>query len=662
MQKYVFNKVKKLIPRISETELTALRSGTTSLDREIFKGHVTYPERKIVKYKFPQENITSLIEEYGNVQQIYPNAPYNDILEYIGKKNFLSFIIPEKYGGTHLSVSEISSLLTQISSVNPALGIAIMVPNSLGPAELIQHYGTVSQKKKYLPNLANGTYIPCFGLTGPTNGSDATGTIDEGIIKMDANGNKFIHVTINKRYITLSPVANLIGLAIKVKDPDSLLSSSPNSQEGVTVALIHSDHPGLLKDTHHNPLNVGFPNGTLKGTLDIPVSAVIGGENNIGHGWKMLMECLAAGRGICLPATAKASSNTALLGMFRYASHRTQFKMPIVEMEGIQQKLADMLYHTWVINTSISLTNNLLDSGEKPAVISAIMKQQTTDRAREVLNHAMDIHAGSAICIGNNNFLEKFYKAAPIGITVEGSNTLTKNLIIFGQGLNKSHPYISSVLESILNNDVTQFNKEFTNILIHSVNCYMKSIVWKLSDLFSVNTSKNGLDTQTLYFANLANFIALKGGKIKGEQMVSSDMADLLSNLYLGHSVEWFHRKNQISKVVTKYCLNRLYCENQRLINRIIDNQPEFKSLLSFMKSSEMTYNYNDTRNIVKELQSNRFLLDELKKDILIKETPLEKLEQLSYLDRNSDKYKKIYQEIIQVGEFVNPTTLEKQK
>jgi acyl-CoA dehydrogenase len=652
MRKSIFDAVKKIIPRVSDTELIALRSGTTSLDREIFKGNVKYPREKQIRYEFPSSKIDELLSKYGKYQEIYPNAPYKKIFDYVGKNKFLSFIIDRKYGGIKLSVKELSSVLTKISSVNPALGIAVMVPNSLGPAELLQHYGTEEQKEHYLPGLANGDYIPCFGLTGPTNGSDATGTIDEGTVKLDEFGRKYVDVVVNKRYITLAPVANLFGLAIKVKDPHNLLNGG-KGKEGVTVFLLKKRHGGLEQETHHNPLNVGFPNGTIKGHLKISLDDVIGGKENTGHGWKMLMECLAAGRGICLPATAKASSNVATLGMYHYASHRVQFKMPIIQMEGIQKKIVDMLFHTWLINSSVALTNNLLDSGEKPAVISAIMKQQTTDRARDVLNHAMDIHAGSAICLGENNFLEKFYKAAPIGITVEGSNTLTKNLIIFGQGLNKSHPHISDILENILNDDVTSFNKNFYSILKHSLERYIVSFASSFK-IKSLSNCYDILEEQTSHFANLANFIALKGGAIKSQQMLSADMADILSNLYLAHSVVWFHKQNKVSKDLTFYCINRLCQENQHIINRVVDNQPlQFKILLSHMKKREKYDVYKDTSKIILELQNNQAIRNVLQEDIIIKNTPIEKLMKLDTI-RNTDTYDEEYQKVIGVGEFSN--------
>ena len=489
--KRIFHEVKRIVPRISETELIALRSGTTCLDKEIFLGKVDISKikRKEVDKKFSDAKVKELIKKYGNVEKVYPSDKCDEILEYVGKNKFLSFLIDEEYGGCKLSVSELSAILTKISSVNPALGVITMVPNSLGPSELLLKYGTEMQKKEYLPKLADGTYIPCFGLTGPNNGSDATGSIDEGVVVVNDKGKQVVRLNINKRYITLGPVANLIGLAFRLNDPYKILD---NRKSGITVALIKSDLEGLKQETHHNPLNAGFPNGTLKGEIEIPIENVIGGEKNVGNGWKMLMECLAAGRGVCLPATANASSKVSTFGVYYYAKHRKQFKLPLIKMEGVQSKMVNMVYNTWLIQCSVELTNTLLDNGENPSVISAIMKQQTTDRARDVLNDGMDIHAGSAICLGENNFMEKFYRSAPIGITVEGSNTLTRNLIIFGQGLNKSHPYIYPVLESILTNNENKFKDAFSTILNHSVDTYMRALT--NSD---VNTR---LEKQTLQY------------------------------------------------------------------------------------------------------------------------------------------------------------------
>jgi acyl-CoA dehydrogenase len=313
-------------------------------------------------------------------------------------------------------------------------------------------------------------------------------------------------------------------------------------------------------------------------------------------------------------------------------------------MEGVQNKFVDMLYNTWLIQSSISLTNNILDNGDKPAVISAIMKQQTTDRARDVINNGMDIHAGSAICLGENNFIEKFYRSSPIGITVEGSNTLTRNLIIFGQGLNKSHPYIYPILENILNDDLESFKQNFKNIVKHSLSMYGKSWLFN-SDI---------LEKQTIQFANLANFVALKGGAIKKEQTLSADMADLLSNIYIGYGVKWYHQNNNVSDKLTKYCIDRLTNENQLIINRIVDNSGLLKLFLFQMKSNPKSVSYDLNREIINEVINNKKIMNEIKKDIYMTDTVLEKLEKLTNLDNKSNEYKEIYDDVIQVAEYKN--------
>ena len=647
MNNLLFRYVKKMVPKISETELIALRSGTTCIDKQIFQGKVSIPEFKSEIYeknklKGFDRKINWLLKTYGD-QPVYPNPNSEKIMEYIKSNRFFSFIIDEKYGGTKLSVKDLSSVLTKITTKSPSIGVTVMVPNSLGPGELLAHYGTEQQKDKYLPGLSKGDYVPCFGLTGPNNGSDAVGSIDEGFVTMK-DGKRVIRVTINKRYITLAPVANLVGLAFRLRDPDNLLQEG---EEGITVALISGDHEGLKKETHHNPMNAGFPNGTLKGTFDIEVDQIIGGEKNAGNGWKMLMECLAAGRGICLPATALASSKVASYGIFNYGRHRKQFNIPILKMEGVSEKFLDMIYHTWVIQSGIHLTNSLLDAGEKPAVISALMKQQTTDRGRIVLDYAMDIHAGSAICLGYGNFLEKFYRSAPIGITVEGSNTLTRNLIIFGQGLNKSHPYIFPVFESILKNDKQEFGKNFKKIVGHTLGLYAKSF-----NPFYFGEKK--LEKQTIDFACLSNFVALKGGAIKKEQFLSAHMADIFSNIYFAHAVRWYNKQNNISSVLTDYCVERLMNENNEKINTVINNYPNLRLFLWHLKSNVKTENYNEKRKILKEINENPKIMDFIKEDVFTEGTILEDLERLNILDSESDEYKNLYNKVISVGEFKN--------
>lgn len=638
MNRRIFQFIKNKIPKISSTELIALQSGTTSIDRSILMGKMEFPHKPNIIVDSVRNKVNKLLQSY-NGSQIYPNHDNNKWIQYLAKNRFFSFIIDEKYGGNKLSVNELSNVLTKITSADPALGVVTMVPNSLGPGELLINYGTEEQKQRYLPKLANGEFIPCFGLTGPNNGSDATGAIDTGKVVIDENGKKCIQITINKRYITLAPVANLIGLAFNLSDPYDLLE---RGSPGITVALIERNMCGLIQETHHNPLNAGFPNGTLRGNIMIPIDDIIGGEPNAGNGWKMLMECLAAGRGVCLPATANASSKVASFGMYHYIKIREQFKMPLENMEAIQEKFNKIIYHTWIIQSGVSMTNDILDNGEHPAVISAIMKQQCTERARIVLNEAMDIHAGSSICLGYSNFLEKFYRSAPIGITVEGSNTLTRSLIIFGQGLNKSHPHIFSILNSILENDERKFGEHFKEISAHSIFLLLKSY-----------NIKNDLQQQITNFANLTNFVALKGGAIKREQMISGDMADIFSNLYLAIAVQYYHKHNKASENLTKYIVDKLIYENQLLMNKVIDNMGIEKLFLFQMKKNPKPISYNTEREIFKEIMNNHLVLENIRKNIHVCGV-LKDMEDAILFEKSSKEYKKLHDKVINVGEYSN--------
>ena len=642
MYRALFRFVKSRIPKISDTEMIALQSGTTCVDRDILCGTYRFPKPYEGETKFSKLKTDFLLKNVDN-KPLYPNEDNNFWINHLAKNKFFSFLIDESYGGIKLSVNEMSALLTKIASASPALGVAVMVPNSLGPGELLIQYGTEEQKEKYLPKLASGECIPCFGLTGPNNGSDATGSIDKARV-VEVDGKLKLRVCLNKRYITLAPVANLMGIAFDLENNLAPRSCGDTlGKSGVTVALVERDHPGLIQDTHHNPLNAGFPNGTIKGEIDIDLDQVIGGVDNIGNGWKMLMECLSAGRGVSLPATANASSKTATYGIYHYMKIREQFRMPLASMEAIQEKFMRMMYHTWVIQSSVEMTNDLLDEGHSPAVVSAIMKQQTTERGRQVLNDAMDIHAGGAICLGRNNFLEAFYRSAPIGITVEGSNTLTRSLIIFGQGLNKSHPHIYPLLESILNDDLGAFKKSFNALLMHSISLYFRS--------YSLGKE---LDQEVVRFAALTNFVALKGGALKREQQLSGDMADMFSNLYLAVSVKYYQKKHNVSQKYTNYVVKRLLKENKHIMNRVIDNLGPERYLLLHMKRTPCSNYYDNEKTMFEYIMKETKIMDEIKKNIHIKGTVLEDMESVLIEDKKGIWNKDLANKVIQVGEFEN--------
>ena len=644
----LFKVAKRLLPRISDTEMIALRSGTVSIDRNIMENSVKnkFDFTKLsnnFNFNYLNHETNMLVDSCeGNV---FENGNVNnELLETIKKTKAFSYIIDEKYGGYHFDVETQSRILVKLASHSPSLGVTVMVPNSLGPGELLQNYGTEEQKNKYLPDLAKGEYIPCFGLTGPHNGSDAAGSIDTGKVVLK-DGKKCIHVKVNKRYITLAPIANLVGLAFKLEDPDGLLE---NGQEGITVALLEKGYPGLELGGYHNPLNAGFPNGTVKGEMYIELDKVIGGESNCGHGWKMLMECLAAGRGISLPSSGLASSLVTTYGVVGYANIRKQFNIPLSKMQGVQEKLANMTYNTLLIDSALQLSNAILDSGEKPSVISAIMKQQCTERARKVLDGGMDIYAGSGICLGENNFIEKYYRSAPIGITVEGSNTLTRSLIIFGQGLNKSHPYIGDIVTSIQENNKDEFSKNMKNMVSHTVSSYFSS----LSAITSTSNQYSKFDALCANFANMTNIVSLMGGKLKKEQIISGHMADIFSNIYLGHALKYsFERKNLDSK--TKDICMKLLC------NEILDSIENVRVLLpSHLKLLLLGHTNTKKLNITqdeieylativwKDQSLNRYIEDKI---VIKKDSILDKIKRC-----NENYDYNLLDDIVQVGEYKN--------
>jgi acyl-CoA dehydrogenase len=488
------------------------------------------------------------------------------------KDKFFALNFSELYGGMPMSATGISRLLQRITSCTAVGSVHVMVPNSLGPGELLTHYGTQKQKDKYLPRLANGD-IPCFGLTSPNAGSDAAGSMSDVGEIYEKDGEIRIKITCDKRYITLAPVADIIGLAFKLSDPNNLLKNVRHQQisEGglesvdgeITLALIERNTPGLEIGSRHDPLGVGFANGTIRGTIDIGIDQVIGEQDGLGEGWKMLMECLAAGRGISLPAGAAGPAKMITNTVGGYARIRNQFKMPIAKFEGIQEKLSDMALRTLEIDAMVALMNSMLDNSESPPVISAILKYRTTECARQIINHGMDIMGGSAICRGKQNFMAPAYAANPVAITVEGSNVLTRSMIVFGQGINRSHPYIQPILESIENDNVD----EFTNLLKATVSM-------NIQNLFMPQNIKTDLDRFGVFFSLGTNTSLLLGGKLKKMEYLSGRYADILSDLFYGYALHWHSSHQNIDKEVTRIAEKELLFRLQNSINDLIENHP----------------------------------------------------------------------------------------
>lgn len=578
----LFNIAKKLVPKISETERIALTCGTIGFDREIFSGNPKL--ENLMKYdvslskdedKFINQTLHDICAKADDYQIMKTQNIQDDNMTRLKKSGIFGMLIPPEMGGNKFSTHGRSQIVQKLSSRSGSLGVVAMVPNSLGPGELLLNYGTEPQKKFYLPKLANGDMIPCFGLTSWAAGSDAAGSmIDRGIVTMK-NGKKCIDLTVNKRYITLAPIADLVGLAFKLEDPNNLLE---NGKEGITLVILEKDkYPELNIGDRHDPLGAAFPNGTIKANnLSIPIDTVIGGEEMCGQGWRMLMECLSEGRAVSLPATGVGAAKLATVGTGAYSRVRNQFRTPIADMEGVQEKIAEMVKETFIITSGQFLTNALLDNGEKPSVISAVLKQQATERARTVINHGMDIMGGAGICMGENNILASSYIQSPIGITVEGSNTLTRSLIIFGQGLMRSHPYLFNLVESIDKDQKSDFFKNVRGLVWDSV----KNTIVAAGPHDTGNDPQLELARLSKAFALSSNMMLLMGKKFKTSEMLSGRFADIFSNIYLCYSMLWYHEKycpkNEQTEKLLDYCINEVMYDTQEIFYEIINNYPHF--------------------------------------------------------------------------------------
>ena len=628
MYRKLLNTSKRLVPRISETESIALNSGTTSIEKFFFKGKMNKGYLK-QNYKYPNISPDSIINNCVNElcnsiddYNIYQTKNIDSkIFDSIREKKLFGMIIPKKYGGLELGHHEQSQIVQKISTASNPVSVVIMVPNSLGPAELLLKYGTDEEKEKYLGGLANGKYIPCFGLTGQHSGSDAASMLDSGVV-FEKEGKKYVKLNVSKRYITLAPISNLVGVAFKLSDPKGLLTKG---KEGITLALLDPNTMNFKIGNRHNPMDVPFPNGTIVAEdLEIPIESLIGGEENAGNGWRMLMECLAVGRSISLPACAVGSAKLTLNYAGAYSVYRKQFKTMLADMEGVQDKLSSIASETLKLTSIQYLTNSILDNGEKPSVISALMKYETTERARDVVNHGMDIVAGAGICKGPRNLLGNAYQAIPVGITVEGSNTLTKNLIIFGQGLMKSHPYLYNIVQSIQNDDLNGFKNNLNGMVNHSVGSIMKGLYYKiLTNMMIFGKNEELIEDKYINnFAATSNLVLLMGKKFKSNELMSGKMAEVIGSLYIIKAMDWFNENNnnELKELVTlaKY---EEYKKIQTNLQNVSNNYPipVVKQLLQFINSEsymERNFKISDkmiiqTSNMITKNQKVREILSE---------------------------------------------------
>ncbi len=467
---------RQLLPPLSRTEREALEAGTVWWDGELFRGNPDWdkllglpmPQLSADEEAFlagPVEELCRMLDDWRIVAELQ-DLPA-EVWRFIREKGFFGMIIPKEYGGLEFSALAHSQVIVKIASRSVTAAVTVMVPNSLGPAELLLRYGTKEQKEYYLPRLASGEEIPCFALTGPEAGSDAASIPDTGVVCRGMfAGEEIIGIRLNweKRYITLGPVATVIGLAFRLFDPEHLLG--PHDEPGITLALIPADTPGITIGSRHSPLGIPFQNGPNQGKdVFIPLDWIIGGKSGAGQGWRMVMEGLAAGRSISLPALSTGGSKLVCRVAGAFAGVRRQFHLPIGRFEGIEEALARIAGNTYLLDASRTMTCGAVDQGERPSLISAIVKYHSTERMRRIVNDGMDVLGGSGISLGPRNLLGHLYQSAPIGITVEGANILTRSMIIFGQGLIRCHPYILKEMRAVTNPDAEAGLTEFDQLL-----------------------------------------------------------------------------------------------------------------------------------------------------------------------------------------------------
>jgi acyl-CoA dehydrogenase len=551
----------KITPQLSDTERVALEAGTVGFEGELFSGKPDWkkllgqpaPQLSVEEQAFldgPCEELCRMVNEWQITHELADLPP--EIWEFIKKKRFFGMIIPKEHGGLQFSALAQSAVLQKLMSMSGALSSTVGVPNSLGPGELLLHYGTQEQRDYYLPRLADGREIPCFALTGPSAGSDATSIPDYGIVcKGEWHGANVLGVrlTFDKRYITLAPVATLIGLAFQMHDPDHLLGDKEHI--GITLALIPRDTKGLEIGRRHFPLNAAFQNGPLHGKdIFVPLSQLIGGEEMAGQGWRMLVECLSVGRAITLPSNASGGVRMGAIATGAYARMRKQFGMAIGRFEGVEEALARIGGLTYAITALSRATAAAVDRGEKPAVPSAIAKYHCTELGREVARDIMDVHGGKAVQLGPNNYAGRGWQTAPIAITVEGANIMTRSLMIFGQGAIRCHPHVLKELQAAQIPDYATRLRAFDRELFAHIGFALSNAA--RSFVLGITGAKIGAvpgDKYTKRFYRKLNRYAaalalvadtsmlLLGGKLKFKEKLSARLGDVLSNLYIASAM-----------------------------------------------------------------------------------------------------------------------------
>jgi acyl-CoA dehydrogenase len=603
---------RRILPDMSQTEKEAIDAGTVWWDADLFSGKpdwnkllaIPAPRLSAEEQAFldgPCNDVCAMTDDWEVTHERQDLPP--QVWQYLKDKGFFGMIIPKQYGGLGFSALGHSAVVMKLSTRSNALGVSVMVPNSLGPAELLLHYGTDEQKNHYLPRLAKGLEIPCFALTSPEAGSDAAAIPDYGIVCKGMYQGKEVlgmRVTWDKRYITLGPVATLLGLAFRLYDPEKLLGGKEDL--GITCALVPTSHPGVNIGRRHLPLNAAFQNGPNSGKdVFMPIDWIIGGKDYAGKGWMMLMGCLAAGRSISLPTSSAGGSKALARVTGAYARVRSQFKTPIGRLEGVEEALGRIAANCYMMDAVRVMTAGAVDLGEKPAVISAIAKYHMTERARLCVNDAMDIHGGKGICLGPNNWVGRGYQVMPVGITVEGANILTRTLIIFGQGAIRCHPYVLREMRAA--KEMTgaaasvEFDDAFTSHIGHTLSNGVRALLYGLTR-GAIAPAPSGASHETRhYYRGIARLSAAfaflsdvsmlaMGGALKKKEKISGRLGDVLSMMYLASAtLKRFEDEGRLDAdlPMVRWSVRDALYQAQQAIDAILSNFPA-KSLATMLR------------------------------------------------------------------------------
>ncbi len=603
---------RKILPDMSQTEKEAIDAGTVWFDADLFSGKPDWdkllatpaPRLSAEEQAFldgPVEELCAMCNDWEITHERQDLPPR--VWQFAKDKGFLGMIIPKKYGGLGFSALAHSAVVMKLSTRSATAAISVMVPNSLGPGELLLHYGTEAQKDHYLPRLAKGQEVPCFALTSPEAGSDAAAIPDYGIVCKGVWQGKEVlgmRVTWDKRYITLGPVATLLGLAFRLYDPEKIISEKTDL--GITCALVPTNTPGVNIGRRHLPLNTAFQNGPNSGKdVFMPLDWIIGGAEYAGKGWMMLMGCLAAGRAISLPTSSTGGVKALTRFTGAYARVRSQFKTPIGKLEGVEEALGRIAANCYVMDATRVMTAGAVDLGEKPAVLSAIAKYHMTERARQCVNDAMDIHGGKGICLGPNNWLGRGYQIAPVAITVEGANILTRTLIIFGQGAIRCHPYVLREMRAAKEMSGAEASREFddafTSHVGHVLRNGVRTFVHGITSSRLGHIPRNCAAEMRHYyrftsrlsaaFAFLADMSMLAmGGALKRKEKISGRLGDVLSMLYLvSATLKRYEDQGRIREdlPLIRWAVRDALYTAQEAIDGILSNFP-VKSLATLLR------------------------------------------------------------------------------